>query len=581
MPSNQFVLAYYSDHALTIASIQARIAAAREYTESLHRKPCITEQSSTGENSGVITWQPCEDSIGWPQFKSQGSDAVAWIGIPEHDAMSSTPTDALEVARQAVRPDFDADTLGAPYACIYKSGEQLVIVNDSLGLARLFQFDFSGLTVWASRPGLAHIFAGVHIAKHDATWSGMATLGWNVGGHTHIGSGQQLAGGTRVTANTRSGVTVDDRYADWLHTAPMKGSSWEAASAGMVRKMSLGGYFPRSPIADLSGGKDSRLLAAAALTSGVTDTVRTVRTDHGEVETAERLVEAYAGKVDHLVTEVSRPQAETVVRDFASHIETTMRGTEGATVPFTALRGPSFAGYSPLVVARFNGHGGEALNGGEYYKGAWAEKLAGKGLSGALDRMTTMVSVARATTESGRERTIEIIRARLNRGASMGIDTAHGLLNYHYSAERMPFWASSSPNRSVITPYYSSGLLHQIARTFTGETEFSKFYWDILSSLVPAWTEIPFYSPVGITRRVSKFFWEGYEWRDLKEFILDNVDASENFDPVGIRALVEEVESGLGSKSLEASLSRFLWEISVYSVVDEINRRVDSVRAMI
>src|SRR5699024_8357530 len=123
------------------------------------------------------------------------------------------------------------------------------------------------------------------------------------------------------------------------------------------------------------------------------DTVRTVRTDHGEVETAERLVEVYPDTITHLVTEVAQSKSDVPEFDMEEHVARTIRGNEGATVASTALRGPAFAGYGPLTRARFNGHGGEALHGGEYCNGAWKDKLVGQGLSGALDRLSAMVGV--------------------------------------------------------------------------------------------------------------------------------------------------------------------------------------------
>ncbi|WP_299521001.1 hypothetical protein [uncultured Serinicoccus sp.] len=231
-------------------------------------------------------------------------------------------------------------------------------------------------------------------------------------------------------------------------------------------------------------------------------------------------------------------------------------------------------------MARFNGHGGEALHGGEYLGGSWRERLLDRGVEGALDRIVAMVKVARGTSDAGRERTIESVRTRLEFGQSVGIDTAHGLLNYFYSAERMPLWAGSSPNRSLITPYYSSGLLHHIARTFTEETDFERFHAEILQSLIPAWSRIPFYRPSGVVRRASRFFWENFDWSAMRSFVLERADFSENFEADGVRSLVEDVEAGTRSKPLEVSLSRFLWDVSVDATLEDINGRVSKARSI-
>lgn len=574
MPSSQFILAFHSKRGLGSEELSARIDATEKYVSSLHRKPNVVRGSSVTANLGILAWWPEEETIAWPQFSASATESVAWVGIPEHDAMAATPPNPLEIARETLAKNFDRDRLGAPYACLYLTQGSLHIVNDSLGLARIYEFEFEDITVWATRPGLAHIFAAEYAHRNEDAWAGMATLGWNVGGNSHIGPGRQLSGSTRVSAHPEKGVSRFDDYSAWARDAIGKTESWTDASTGLVRTMSLGRYFPKSPIADLSGGKDSRLLAAAALTSGVTQTVRTVRSDHGEVETAQRLVELFEGPITHLVTEVASSTVPTEDNDFAAHASKTIVGNEGAAVPFTALRGPTFKGYVPFAVARFNGHGGEALHGNEYVNSSWEGRLEGMGIEGALDRMEVMVSVARGTSEESRVRTMRSIQERLERGSSYDINTSKGLLNYFYSSERMPLWASSSPNRSIITPYYSSGLLPHIARTYRKESRFEAFHLEILKSLIPAWTEVPFYRPEGGKRRASKYFWEYFSWPSLRSAILDSKDFSSNYDPQVIESLVGDVDADNWSKRVEVTLSRFLWEQSIQYAIEDINQRV-------
>lgn len=69
--------------------------------------------------------------------------------------------------------------------------------------------------------------------------------------------------------------------------------------------MSSGKCFEQEPIAGLSGGKDCRIFAAAALQSGIATHLRTVPTEHCEVETASQPVELEEGSIRHKIKEVA------------------------------------------------------------------------------------------------------------------------------------------------------------------------------------------------------------------------------------------------------------------------------------
>src|SRR5699024_11660341 len=122
--------------------------------------------------------------------------------------------------------------------------------------------------------------------------------------------------------------------------------------------------------------------------------------------------------------------------------------------------------FGAIRVARFNGHGGESLQGGALFGGAWRAKLDHEGAEGALNRMIGMVSAPLGTSKVARDTAAEAVEWRIREGEELGLNRAHGLLNYFYNSERMPFWSSSFSSRSTLTPYYSSGLLDRIVHTY-------------------------------------------------------------------------------------------------------------------
>lgn len=573
MSSNQFVLAFHCVDQMDPSEFDVRIENASKYVRDLHRDQKVDCSAVTGGHVGIVSWTHMNDSVRWPQLASHGGDdAALWLNFPEHDAVADQ-RDPLELAYEVSSAGADVSAYGAPFACILFRSEKLTVVNDALGLARLYQFNFGRLTVWSTRPGLAHIFAGIVLEKNETAWAGMATLGWNLGGETHIGVGAQLPGGCRITASPEDGVQTQSHYAEWTQSARSNPASWNEASAGIARAMSSATYFEQDPIADLSGGKDSRVLAAAALRSGVTTHLRTLRTDHGEVETAEALVALYAGEVKHEVRELSASSSQRPDFRLFERLGLAHKGNEGALLPATAVSGAPFRGFVPPLVARFNGHGGESLQGGALYGGRWKSILEGKGSAKALDRLNGMVDSPLGTSDVGRGLAMAAVQARVKLGEEMGIVSAHGQLNYFYNSERMPFWASSFSNRATLTPYYSSGLLRHVARTYWGDTEFSGFHKKILTSLIPEWSSVPFYKPLGSARGATAAFWKYEDWVSLRTFVRDRIDAVSNFDPDRMMRLLQAIEEGEESKTHEVALARFLWEATADSVVDDLNER--------
>lgn len=582
MPSNQFVLAYHSERPMSQEEVGVRLAAASRHVHSLFADGVAQVQTVGGPRVGLSVWTATGDTVGWPQMVVRGDAVAAWIDFPEHDANSHP--DPLSLAAEVTAAGSDVTRYGAPFACIYWNRDGLAITTDSLGLARYYEFDFGDLTVWATRPGLAHIFAGRPVQKSATAWAGMATVGWNLNGVSHLGAGQHLPGRTRITAGPDSGIHRVFGYAEWTNESRLHAPTWHTATRGITNAMSLAGYFERQPICDLSGGKDSRLLAAAALRSGVTNRVRTVRTDRGEVETAEQLVARYDGNVEHVILDAGTtrsPEQEPL----EIHLSNAHRSHEGSYLPITAIGGPTFKGFAPSEVATFNGIGGESLIGGALFAGTWLAKLQGQGADGAFTRMAGMVNSPYGTSKHAKELALDAVRVRLEMGQAQGISSAYGLLNYVYNSERMPFWSHSFGSRSTLTPYYSSGLLPHVAWTYWHDSNFPEFHERMLADLVPAWRDVPFYRPVGIVKRARKFLWEIFPWAAVRNYITARADALESFDPDGIMQLVEAVDAGEASKPLEVALARFLWEASADGLVDDLNTQAarceDEVAALI
>src|SRR5699024_2544746 len=106
------------------------------------------------------------------------------------------------------------------------------------------------------------------------------------------------------------GVTsIDSDRDSWIRaTADGDVPSTADGARDMMRSLGIASWLPGKPTADLSGGKDSRVTAAAAIRAGIVDTVRTVNPDTGEVDTARGLLRLADEPVEHRIDAVVQPK---------------------------------------------------------------------------------------------------------------------------------------------------------------------------------------------------------------------------------------------------------------------------------
>lgn len=291
MANKQFVLAYASEAPMSAEVLAARIGQATHHVR--HLMQGTVSCTSVGDNqTGFIVWTTDAQTCTWPSVVVGEHEGAAWLHVPSAAGSPKAGIDSLSLAREAVTGELPRVELGAPCAAIHWRNGEIKIVNDVLGMCRLYSFDMPNFgRIWSTRYGLAHIFSGTQPTVDNQTWAGMATLGWTTTGRTHMGNGSQLMPYTRVCATSANDVTEDRQLHDWMRSI-LQADEPDITEAALDMSQSLerAGWWPQPPVADLSGGKDSRLTAAAAIRAGAADAVRTIDTDSGEVSTASQLV---------------------------------------------------------------------------------------------------------------------------------------------------------------------------------------------------------------------------------------------------------------------------------------------------
>lgn len=575
MSSSQFILGYACERAdeMSAEELTIRWDAATRHLEGVAGTDLVRTTVGDGR-TGFAVWQHTRKVMGWPMVATRGGEAAGWLHIPAAAGRPEDGVDAIDLARGLTSGAIDRVTMGAPAAALHWSCEGLRIVNDRLGMVRLYEIVVPNFgTVWSSRPGLAHVFAGIEPVLTQSTWNDMATLGWPSDGEVHLGNGRQLPASTSIHARADGTMTSRCDRDEWIQSTIEGGvPSLAEAGQGMVRFLGTAAWWQGKPVADLSGGKDSRVTAAAAIRAGVIDTVRTVNTDTGEVETARGLLGLAGDPVSHRVDDVvepKKPEGSTMDRYISMQI-----AWEGAYNARSAYRSTPFVGFRPSTAPRINGLGGEAVQGRTTLSPAWEKKLTGQGAEVGLERLAQMVRTGGGGVESEAIESSVTSTLRLaGQSTSLGLFSAFNVVDFFYHFSKMPFWSMPQATGSTLLPFYSPEMLPRTMWAIPNAmTEYGRLHRDILRELMPQWADEPFYKGSARTR-ATPWMWENADWEGVKPLIMEGAAALKTFAVQEIENFIGKVHDGEGNTRHEIAFTRVLWEMSFREYADEIGRQ--------
>lgn len=573
MSSSIGFLAYSLKERESSRSLQTRIGRSEEHLQSLHLS--TIRRIHVGDNqSGFIGWQPNDSAIDWCFYSARSDAGTAWLHVPGLAGGPETDTDPWSLASAVLDGSIHQGDLGAPFAVARWSKGRLEIANDMLGLVRLFHYHFDGGDVWSTRQGLAHIFMGEEPERNSVAWSGMASVGWAIGGETQLGHGKQLIGGARIQAGYRHGVNfVEERncFSEWIdstRTGPPPSTTQNVRDMELV--MASAKRWPTRPVADLSGGKDSRVCAAIGIRSGAVSVVRTINSDRGEVETAKKLMESADPNVQHLVVEKRGRMASG--DHFLDRIASHHTAFEGRYLAASAVNSSRFSAFRTAPQARFNGLGGEVLAGGNFAAGAWHTKMTGAPVDAAGPRLMSMAHSGVAASRRATELVADQMRSFLTSARESGATTAGEALDMFYSRDRMPNWSGTFTSGDVLCPLFAPSVLARSALTMGAPERGGDLHRELLRVANPRWADVPFYKPTTAKTRSTPFIWQDSNWADVEAFMHEHIDQAESFDADGVTRTLAKIaasDSDLG-KAEEVVVFRFLWDQTFAGYVNRV-----------
>lgn len=543
--------------------------------------------STAGDRrSGLALWARRDERLRWPLWSDDGTRVIASTGVPTGWARlvgELEPARApAELARVIASSPERAAELDPPFTLgvLERDSGSIAIANDLLGAGRLYELRLGDGWVWSNRLGALPLFAGARPEIDERAWAVFAAAGWFLGEMTPIEGARKVPPGSVVRVDAqRNGIRVSTEQtgASRDAVAPRRTrfvrSAERAANEVVEMATDLGAAWDVPIAISLTGGRDSRVSAAAAVRAGIPATFNTGDQVPGEVDVVRELVARSPTSMDHTV--YTPEQEEDPGADLAERIRRIHLVHDGMRNP-QEVRRPSEVPQLLSPRPTLSGHGGELGHGFYYSNARKLRKL--KGRSGQAIRAQLERNARRrhsAATDEAYELYLRECERTLELGRSFGL-RGPVLLDWFYMAQRLPYrsglGARSGRSSACVAPAFVRGAFDLRPK----DRLTAKLHRAVVARLVPEWADVPFFRSEDAEEMPDIHrlrIWERpQEAATVEEMIGAAGGWTRMLDRGRIERMWAEVRDGAGSADYEHVFYRLVWRVGFEAHLDELGR---------
>ena len=247
----------------------------------------------------VAWWDEASPPPGWPQVErsADGSALAVSDGFPIGAELLGVgrPPSPFAIARALREDPARIDRLLPPYAVASLDGDGLTIAIDALGYAKVFHAVAAGASVWSSSASLASLFAFGRLERSDIGWVSLLSHDRFLADTTPLGGVRLEAPRTLIHAPDRPDTPQIVR-SDHLAVLHGDGRPVSEVAAGVDAALSavhesMAWLGMDEVTVTLSGGRDSRVIAATSLARGRVAELFTSVPPELDLEIAQQLVD--------------------------------------------------------------------------------------------------------------------------------------------------------------------------------------------------------------------------------------------------------------------------------------------------
>jgi len=511
------VLAWFADRSLAPHIVSQGLQRFDEAVSSLV-PDTYQRHDFGGDDWGlVVLHPPAGDAWRWETLAEDGSTKAVSLGVPVGADLAGGP---IALARRLLRGDDIHAEVVPPFGLMAIDEAEFAIQQDWLGMCRVFTGEANGVTAFCSRPTLLAHFLGTMAPDYDG-WTSYAICG-HFGAGSSPAQGVRLLGpGERVTGRRRDpgGWDMQSHTRFSADDLVLRGIQMrergldevvELAAQGLVTTAKgVQELYAGPTTLGLSGGKDSRLIAAAFIAAGQTLNFNTNVDEPAEGEIATVLVDILRDRrglepEHHLVRAGTQAVVNNMgLRERISRLQL-LYDSQFPSTYLVRWAGPERlpAAARPLSLT---GAGGEVAVGYWYPKAsegddrATAEATAISSLLSAVDPSV----VAESALTQERARIIDL----LDHGETLGLAGLE-LVDYVYLMERCRRWYSSAYFVGMVTPFLAPGFVAASFAVSPQQKRDRVLHSKLLERFMPEWTKVPYFTGKS-ARSTAARTWDG------------------------------------------------------------------------
>jgi hypothetical protein len=480
--------------------------------------------TSSGDGWGLLTTAADSGEWRWRQVARDESLTVVSIGLPLGLAPGLLARGPVELARRSIRDTGVLSDVVPPFGLVVvdESSRRFLVCQDWLGMARLYVYRSQGVVAFSNLPTMLPYVLGDQIVPDEEGWA------YFVGGDAFNGDTSPVRGVTQVRAgdvvtgrqnsngqwdvSTTRHRSVDDIVAEASATSGR--THIDLAAEGIRRAAaSLGVLWPARIPLGLSGGKDSRLVAATLLSAGIVPRFSTRADSPAEAETAARLIELARGtrgvQVDHTIVDAFTPNIVAMhgLRERAQRLLSRYDFMFGSTY----LLRPPVSPWSAALPAPAVGGGAGEIATSKWIPEAWTndDTVSRAQLLAALRGALASQVAPGWQTQLLRRRLDVLVHELADTANVLGLQGAQ-MLHWTYLVTRMRRWSSASHNVHQITPLLTPEFIRVAFAMTLAEKRHAVVHRQLTERLMPEWAGIPWIkNSAGVARSQMPQVWDG------------------------------------------------------------------------
>ncbi|MEV0716892.1 hypothetical protein [Asanoa sp. NPDC050611] len=513
-------MAWFSErplHADAVAARRERFAAA----SSAIVPDSYERLELGGPDWGVTVLHPVDQgAFRWPVVATEGPLTAVSLGLPVGLDLTGGP---IALARRLLAGEDPHRDVIPPFGLIGietaagGGGQRVDIAQDWLGMCRLFTGEADGITAFCTRPSPLAAFLHGTVEPDLDGWAAYVASGQFGGDLSPVRGTRMLRPGERATARpltaggwevtSARGHSIDDVVLAGFaaRQRPLAETFDAAAEALTSSATSLHDLYDSQIVLGLSGGKDSRLLAATLIAAGRLPRLVTNDDTLAEGQTAGRLVQLLRDKrgvdPEHRIQAAGAP-ADVLGVGLGERTRRLQRQYDYQ-FPSTYLVRPARPGRLPERPhgANFTGAAGELAT-GAWYPPETSDVPVPEVV---LTRLVSALARGVAPEADAAER--RRVTALVAHAEEVGLHGLH-LIDYCYLVERARRKATSAYAIGLVTPFLSPGFVAASFALASAQKRAQVLHKGLIARLVPEWSEVPFVS-VSTGASTATRVWQG------------------------------------------------------------------------